>query len=262
MSKKKKSGFEIDPNKSYTFKLTRKHEGRYIIPNKTDCWDEDKQETRTIRLTQLSKTPYLDEQPESATDYRGIIQFTEGVLRVSGKEEYKIRYLLAHDGNISKGGDVLPSNKHMRFKYKLIDEVKGFKDKAALRKLKIKMQNELLEASKEDLQDFLLATYGYNPRTGTEEELLEVALSKVDKDVEVVKNNFKSEKVKLKSKIINLFKDKKLRNEKGTVTWTDGGLKVHSFKVSEENKLVDQMIEWIAKESKEAKDFSKKLSTV
>lgn len=262
MSKKKKNEVEIDPNRSYTFRLTKSHSGRYILPTKTNCWDDEKQETRTIRLTPLSKTPYLDEQPKSAPDYQGVLQFTEGVLRVSGKEEYKIRYLLAHDGNSDKKGNVLPSNKHMRFKYKLVDEVKGFKDKATLRKLKIKMQNELLEASKEDLYDFLVATYGYSPKTGTEDELLEVALSKVDSDVEVVKDNFKSEKVKLKSKIIKLFKEKKLRNEKGTVTWTDGGLEVGSFKVSDENKLVDQMIEWISKDSKKAKDFSKKLATL
>src|SRR5699024_12534088 len=109
---------------------------------------------------------------------------------------------------------------------------------------------------------FLVATYGYSPKTGTEDELLEVALSKVDSDVEVVKDNFKSEKVKLKSKIVKLFKEKKLRNEKGKVTWTDGGLEVGSFKVSDENILEDHINELYSKDSIQAQVYCKTLVTV
>ncbi|HLS53966.1 MAG TPA: hypothetical protein VK031_08335, partial [Tissierellaceae bacterium] len=87
-------------------------------------------------------------------------------------------------------------------------------------------------------------------------------LNKVEHQPEVVNRNFATAETKLKSKIIGLFRNGVLKNTNGIVTWADGGLEVGQFKVTEENKLVDQMVAFVAKGSKEAKAFEKKLAEI
>lgn len=252
--------YEIDHKRTYRFKLTKPHRGRYIIPTRGMCWDEDEGRQRIVRLSSTEgATPYLDEQDENSRQSNLNLEFNDGRLSVSGKNPHVIRYLLAYDGNADKK-ETSPSSKHLRFKYKLEDEVKDFKNKAELRKFKNKLQNSILEASYEDLKDFLVATYDYSPKTGTVEELIEVALLKVDYEPEVVNKHFKTETSKLKSAIIQAFKDNIIRVDSDVVTWVDTGIEVGKFKPTKDKKLTDLMVDWVGKGTKESKDFIQKMA--
>lgn len=261
-NKKKLQEIKIDPKKTYNFKLNKEHKGQYIVMGRTKVWDEESQSIRIIRLTSNYETPYEDEQGDDAIPATTSITFKRGLANISGREANKIRYLLAHDGNIAKGQDISPSSKHLSYRWELINLEEVFKGTVSVKKLKHQLREKLFKASKEELYDFAVATYGYKAKTSTAEELLDFALEKVEREPNVVKDNFATKESKLKSKIIGLFRDGTLKNTKGIVTWTDGGIEVGQFKTDEENKLTDLMIEFIAKGSKEAKIFEKKLATL
>jgi len=257
-----KKELQIDPNKTYIFKLTRDHKGHAVIMGRTKVWDEETKSTRLIRLTTNYKTPYEDEQGNDAIPSSNAITFTRGMAKISGKEENKIRYLLAHDGNADKGANISTTSSHLRFRWRLEDLNEIFKDSVATKKLKHNLREKLFKATKDELYDFAVSTYGYKEKTGNKDELLDFALNKVEHQPEVVNRNFATAETKLKSKIIGLFRNGVLKNTNGIVTWADGGLEVGQFKVTEENKLVDQMVAFVAKGSKEAKAFEKKLAEI
>lgn len=261
MSKKVK-GFKIDPNKNYKFKLVNPNGGEVIIPCKSTAWDMSENVVKTITLAKNFKSPYDEDQDGVVVVDDVGITFYKGEVIISGKEECKIKYLLAHDGNAEKGGNVAPSSRGLTHRWKLVDQEAIFKDELQLRKLKHDLEAKVLDASKEDLLEFLESVYGYKPKTDSIDELITEVLKKVQVTPQVVKDKFATRETKLKSKIIGLFKSGELVNTKGLVTWKDGGLEVNEFKVSEELKLVDSMIEWIAKGSKDAKAFEKKLASL
>lgn len=258
-------GFKIDPTKKYTFNLNKFHGGVHIIASSSNVWDKHEKRMRRIQLAKNFTSPYADEQDDTAIiDDAGIL-FKNGTVEIDGREEYKIRYLLAHDGNEDKGGDIAPNSRHLlrhTFRWKLLNHEEVYKDDLKQRKLKHELESKVLDASKEDLLEFLVSVYAYKPKTNTIEELIAEVLKKVQATPQVVKDKFATRETKLKSKIIGLFKDGTIKNTKGVVTWADGGLEVGEFKISEELKLVDAMIEWISKGTKEAKAFEKKLATL
>lgn len=261
-NKKKTEELTIDPNKTYVFKLNKEHKGHYVVMGRTKVWDEDKKTIRIIRLTNNYESPFEDEQGEDAIPNTSAITFIKGMAKISGREASKIRYLLAHDGNIEKGSNISPSSRHLSYRWELVRLEEVFKKTVSDRKLKHQLREKLFKATKEELYEFAVATYGYKFKTNTSDELLDFALEKVEREPLVVKNNFATKESKLKAKIIGLFRDGTLKNNKGIVTWADGGIEVGQFKVDDENKLTDLMIEFIAKGSKEAKIFEKKLAAL
>lgn len=259
---KKSSNFKIDPNKKYEFRLDRPHGGIYVVTGNTRAWDIETERIRTIRLCRNDDTPYEDEQREDAVVDGTGITFKEGKAIIDGKEAYKINFLLAHDGNKDKGSKISPTSRHMSFRWELVNKDEEFKSELRLRKLKHELESKVLSASKEDLLEFLVSIYNYKPVTNSIDELITEVLKKVQVTPQLVKDKFATKETKLKSKIIGLFKSGELVNTKGLVTWKDGGLEVNEFKISEELKLVDSMIEWISKGSKAAVAFEKRLAAL
>lgn len=257
-SNKSITDLEFDYTKNYEFRLTSPHQGKYVLPTESRIWDDYTKRQRIIRYTDTEESPYADEQDEGSSLSADRIEFVKGSLFVSGANRQKLLYLLAYDGNADKER-MLP-NRNPLFRYKMVDQDKEFKDKAATHKLKIKVQNLLLEASKEELFDFLSAEYGYQPKTDTIDELLTEALRHAERDPEFVSKNFNTEESRLKSKFIQAFKDQTIINTKGVVTWADTGLEIQTFKLGENEKITDLMVQWVAKNSKEATDFIKKLT--
>lgn len=254
-----KQGFKIDPERVYNFELQgagKNHMGRYIIRTENIVYDPVTKSNREVRLCVTEKSPYVDEQSETARASNQPIIFHDGRLSISGREEYKINYLLALDQNADKKGGKSKSI----FKYRLIDEDKLYKQMADNKLLKLKVQVKLAEASKEELLEFLQAEYNYEPKTDGKEELLHKALAFAEVNPQHVLNTFSTEATRLKATVLNAFKDGTLKNTKGVVTWGDTGTEVRAFKVTAGNKLEDQIVEWVGNGSKEATDFAKKLN--
>lgn len=259
MSKKKDWG--IDSEKKYVFELTRPHGGEYIIGGTARIWCESTNSNRIIRLVDNDDTPFEDEQRADSIPTDKFLKFVKGRLEISGQEVNKILFLRKHDANVTKTKRS-SSSSHYRFKWKEVNLEEVFEGNYKDTKTKHDLKGRILEASYEDLKDFLTSTYRYSPKTDKIEELVEVAFRKVEENPKVVNDNFQTAETRLKSKIIGLFKDGTLIHTQGIVTWNEGGLEVGNFKAKEENKLVDAMILWISKASKEAKDFEKKLATI
>lgn len=175
-------GFKIDPSKKYTFNLNKFHGGVHIIASSSNVWDKHEKRMRRIRLAKNFTSPYVDDQDDTALiDDAGII-FKNGKVEIDGREEYKIRYLLAHDGNEEKGSDIAPNSRHLlrdTFRWSLLDHEELYKNELKQRKLKHELEAKVLDASKEDLLEFLVSVYGYKPKTGTLEELISEVLKKV-----------------------------------------------------------------------------------
>lgn len=259
---KKATELKFDSSTVYTFELVgedgSKHEGKYVIPTSGLSWDEDKNKYRKVRLSPTSESPFVDEQGEDAVTSRSPIIFRKGRLTVSGQEAYKIKYLLSLDHNSEKKSGV---NFKSIYKYKLIDKELTEKEKAELRKLKLKIQNILAEASKEDLADYLLAEYNFVPQTDTFEEVFNKASAYAEVNPKHVLDTFQTEASKMKARFKLAFAKNILKNTKGVVTWADTGTEVQVFKPKEDEQLTDLMVDWVSKNSKEATDFVKKLAT-
>lgn len=250
---------EFDYSKNYKFELTKKHSGNFIIPSEARIWDVYTNKQRKIRYSDVEDSPFYDEQDPDSTTSGETIKFIKGELYVSGAQRNKLLYLLAYDGNADK--ERITPNKHPLFRYKLVDEEQEFKDKTSLRKLKIKVQNALLEASKEELLDFLTSEYNYNPKTGSHDELLEVAMKKADQNPSLVSKLFNTEESRMKAKFVRAFKDQIIKDTKGVITWVDSGIEINTFKLKEGEKITQLMWDWVSKNSKESNDFVKKLAT-
>ena len=253
-----KDKFKIDPNRVYNFELQgagKNHKGRYIIRTESVVYDPEKGTYREVRLCPTEKSPYVDEQKEGARVSNQPIIFHKGRLSISGREEYKINYLLALDQNADKVG----AKSKSIFKYRLIDEEKLYKKLADDKMLKLKVQVKLAEASKEDLADFLKAEYNYEPKTDTREELLNKALAYAEVNPQHVLDTFSTEATRLKAVVLDALKDGTLKNVKGVLTWGATGTEIKTFKVTPNNKLEDQIVEWVGNGSKEATDFANKL---
>lgn len=257
-AKATKKNLEFDSEKNYKFELTTPHQGMYILPKEAIVYCETKKALREIRLSPTSESPYKDEQKDSDELSSDILQFVKGSMSVSGIETYKLNYLLALDNNVDK------TKRNPKFQgsflFKLIDEVEIFENKAKNKKLEIQIASKLADASKEDLANFLLAEYNYTPKTDSLDELFTVALQKAQANPSLVLKTFNTEENKLKSALIDSFKQGVLKNTKGVITWAETGTEIQTFKVEEGDKLTDLMVAWVAKGGKEATDFVKKLA--
>lgn len=258
MTAKKETKSKWSPDKTYKFKLVgtgKGHRGTYYLPTHTIVYDPDTNEMRKVRLSPTEKSPYVDEQSDRPAEFQGVLKFHKGVLTVSGRQEYKLNYLMSLDHNAEKngGGKAL-------YKFKLEVPELTEKEKAEAKKLRLKIQLRLAEATKDELADFLESEYGYQPTTDTEEELFNRAMSYAEQNPEHVLKTFKTEETKMKATIARAFKTQKLKQTNGVVTWKETGVEIGTFKPTQDKKLIQLMVEWIDKGSKEANDFVKKLA--
>lgn len=260
MAKQTKEEFDWKPEKRYTFKLVgtgENHKGTYYLPTETLVYDNDEQRQRKVRLSPTELDPYQENQDPDAPKYGGLLKFRKGKMAVTGREKNVLNYLMALDHNADK--QVVLSNPMYRFK--LVDEELTEKEKAERKKLKLKVQLKLAEATKQELEDFLLSEYDYVAKTdAVEEELFNKAMAFAESNPEHVLKNFSTEESKLKSAIAKAFRAQKIKNTNGVVTWKETGVQIGVFKPTADKKQIELMVDWIDKGSKEAQDFIKKLS--
>lgn len=250
---------EWDANKTYTFELINtavRHKGKYVLPSESVVFDDGVY--RKVRLSTTATSPFVDEQDDTTKVSPMPIVFIKGVLHVSGRDRYKLDYLMALDHNIENNSraQIKPL-----FKYKLVNKEANEKSKAEIIKLKLKVQNILAEASKQDLADYLFAEYNYTPQTDSIDELFNLVASYAEVDPKHVLDTFQTEASKLKARLAFAFKKDVLKNTKGVITWSDTGTEIVVLKPKEGEQITDLMVDWISKNSKEALDFVKKLAT-
>lgn len=249
------------PSKTYTFKLVgqgAKHQGKYHLPTTSIIYDPETNGRREVRVSPTEKSPFVDEQSANALGYTQLLTFHKGKMTVSGRDEFLLNYLMALDHNVDKSG----VHAKPLYQYKLQDPELSEKEKATAKKLRLKVQLRLAEATKEELADFLESEYGYQPQTDTEEELFNRAMAYAEQNPEHVLKSFNTEETKMKASIARAFKAQKLKQVNGVVTWKETGLEIGVFKPTADKKLIQLMVEWVDKGSKEANDFVKKLSTI
>lgn len=257
MAKKKEQSWDF--NRTYEFELTGEganHQGKFIIPTTSMVYDSGKY--RRLKLSPTEDSPYVDEQDDTALPSRTPIVFKKGRLTVSGSQQYILNYLMALDHNEENGSQ---ARIKPLFKFKLVNKEANEKSKAELRKLKLKIQNILAEASQQELADYLYAEYNFVPQTDTHEEVFNKASAYAEVNPKHVMDTFQTEASKLKARLQHAFAKNVLKNTKGVITWADTGTEIIVLKPKEGEQITELMVDWISKNSKEATDFVKKLAT-
>lgn len=255
----KKKEYNWDSDKTYDFELVGEgahHQGKFIIQTTSTVFENNKY--RRVRLAPTELSPYVDEQDESALPSRTPVVFKKGRLTVSGDQEYVLNYLMSLDHNVENNSK---AKIKPLFKFKLVNKEENEKSKASLRKLKLKIQNILAEATQQELADYLMAEYNYTPKTDTQEEVFNKASAYAEVNPQHVLDTFQTEASKLKARLAYAFKKNVLKNTKGVITWSDTGTEILVLKPKENEQITDLMVDWISKNSKEAIDFVKKLAT-
>lgn len=147
--------FEIDPSKTYVFKLT-KEVYRYMIPSQAHVWDEINKAPKKIVLTDTEDSPYEEDHSEYVKGSRKQLSFVKGELKIKGTDAPAIRYLLAFDGFKDKS-EVLPVNKRIKGLYYLEDIAAKEAQKVQLEIKRNKAKGIVLEASSTKVESFVLS---------------------------------------------------------------------------------------------------------
>lgn len=176
--KPKSKELTIDHDKYYEFELIGTHElykptdekGNKVasvyppyvmMPNSGTAYDEDKKKQRAWRFISTEKSIWTDEQSELKKEEEAnvlslgdnLLEFVNGKLMVSGKQENKIKALLIQDVCENKLNKLKPSQNQYRLNNP--DEMLN----ATLNSLDLEYEamKKAQEASKEDMMDFAYA---------------------------------------------------------------------------------------------------------
>lgn len=244
--------FEIDPDKTYTFKLRKPKKGLKNVPRSAYSWDESTGRTRKIRLTRTEVSPWEDEQEEFSGSTSIVPVFRDGVLKVKGSNEPLIRYLLAFDGFAKKkrvsGKSAGIKNMYDLYEQDLVDQVHKERKELAL-----KASNIVSEAEEDKLKSFLVSRFGVKHLSGA--GLVSKAYDLAAQHPLDFVKDFNNPLHAIKAEISELF-DKRIIVEKaGEVKWTSSGSVIHSFNPSKSRHVVDVLARWVLAGSDEAKKF-------
>src|SRR5690606_35029858 len=95
--KKETSQFNIKQDRDYEFVLTNNTEPIVYIPTRLEVWDDETGKARVLNYSPIYDSQWLDEQPEGTPiENKDRPIFQKGKLRVSGKKERLIKFLLLH----------------------------------------------------------------------------------------------------------------------------------------------------------------------
>lgn len=189
--------FEIDPNKTYEFRM-KNPSFRYIIPSSATVYDEVDGSPRDIQLTQTNQSPFKDDHPENGKASSKTLSFVKGILKLKGTEAPAIRYLLAYDGYAGKKG-ILPGNKAIKGLYDLFVPEDEEAKKLERKKLKHKAETKVLEASDEDVSDFITSIQN---QTLSGDFARTEALRICETNPELVLKGMDNPSIKIKAKLI------------------------------------------------------------
>ena len=112
-----------------------------------------KPEVRKIRYCSGEKSIFVDEQSSNAVSTP--ITFVNGILRVSGREMNKVKYLLCSNYNKDLPNE---NRQHARYQYRLFNPNADATKAVGSQKTKINLKARILNMPFEDLKHLALAT--------------------------------------------------------------------------------------------------------
>ena len=195
--------FEIDPNKTYHFRLLQNTTSqRKILPREAKVWHEPTKSTRIIRLCSTEDSPFKDEQDEDAILDRKPLIITDGNLFIEGTEANRIRFLLEYDGNAAKK-KTLTGNGHIAKMYELVDNQKEVADKLTAEEAELEARVLVKDADEEELRDYLRSVHLLPVDTMTSKEIRLQAnnLAKNEVNAKDILKNFNNPIHKIKAKV-------------------------------------------------------------
>ncbi len=252
-------GVVMDTNKSYHFRLKHVANPRTIMPRESKVWDEDTDSTRTIRLSAVEDSPYLDEQdPDSPIDSTTVI-FTDGEVKIDGREKHKIKFLLAFDGYDGKK-KILPNSEAVRDMYELVDHDKL--NDASVKRAEAVMdaQTIIRQAKKEDIASFLSAVYLEPVSQMNEGEIKSKAYHYAEVDPKIILEEFTDPKHKIKADIQKLFGKNELVDSDGVIKWKDTEGVIMNFDESKV-RADEALAKWVLVGDKGTKEFKERMAT-
>jgi len=251
--KQERQTMEINPNKSYLFRLEKKSTGFWVLPRRDKVWDEKQQRIREIRYSQMEESPYVDEQDEDAPEARIAPRFKDGVLMVSGKDRSLINYLLAHDANAEKGNNIAPQNqKVLKHRYRLIVQEDKILKERQFREEVRKAQNLIADADIRKLDDFMRSHFRFIQQEFNKDALINKAYEKAERYPELFTKDFNNPKHAIKATVQRGMQAGHFSVKNGLVKGKDGTT-ILKFNPSE--KYDEALTSWVMKGSQEAKDF-------
>lgn len=246
--------FEIDPSKTYHFRLTQKSTNpRKILPREAKMWHEPTQKTRIIRLCSTEDSPFKDEQDENALVDRKPLIITDGNLYLEGIEANRIRFLLEYDGNASKS-KTLPVNAHIAKMYELVDNQKEVSDRLTAEEVELKARVMIQDSNEDELRNYLRSVHLLAVDTMTEKEvrLAGSGLAKDPNNAKEMLKNFNNPLHKIKAKIQKLFITGDLDDKENAVRWSNGSI---ILQLKKNERADETLAKWVLEGTAAAKDF-------
>lgn len=239
--KPKNNEIKIDHNKNYEFELLGTYElykptdnetGRKVdtiyppyvmMPNSGSAYDEVNKRTRSWRFINTEKSIWKDEQPELSKDEEAqvlalgdnLLEFVNGKLTVSGKQENKINALLIQDCCENKSVKLRPTQSL----YRLNNPEEMLNASLNSLDLEYEAMKKAQEATQEDMLD-----YAYVLGVNIEQDLRTVRrdfLMKAKSNPAFFLKHFNSEANKYKRLFYNAFQKNIISSTygKNKLTW-------------------------------------------
>ena len=244
--------FEVDPDKTYEFRMKKTRKGLKNLPRESVCWDEKEGRPREIRYCKTETSPYLEDQSEYSKPSHIAAVWKNGVLKVPGTNEALIRFLLAYDGFEPKK-QVMRNNLHIRGEYYLYDGEKEAKAERNRKQLELDAQKVVNEADEEKLAYFMRSNF--NVRTSGDALFARAFELAKQNPLDFVKN-FNNPIHKLRVDMATLFEQGILEERNGRIAWTSSNSQVHTYNpASTKANAVEVLAKWILSGAKEAKEF-------
>lgn len=256
----KKDELNIDPSKSYTFRLKGDYAPIWYFPSKMKTWDDDKKKSRAIRVVSIEDSPYVDEQDEDAKSDSKSIIFTNGKLILQGTEKSRIKYLLASDG-ISGKKTILPENMHLKDKFELENKELVIKSKLDREENEEKARKLVNDSKTEELRNYLRSVYLTDVDNLSDDEIKLEAKNKVKTDAKEWLEGFNNPKHEIKANIQKLFSKGELDDTGSVIKWRKTGGVIMNYDDKSDVRADDALTKFIMAGGKEADDFKKVMAT-
>lgn len=248
--------FKISPKKVYEFRL----QGEYVERNRqqiqpeTNAWCEKTKSRRVLRLCQYEESPWKDEQSEDAKTYDRPLTFVMGVLKVDGRDAFKIRHLINCD-QIAGKANILQEN--MRYR-----DVFNLRDVEAENEAELSNEEAIIDAkivaraaNLSDLENFLRSRFGpLSVQDKKESDVRIFAIKKAGDNPALFNKDFNNPKHKIKAAFQKAEEKDIIKVVDGTVVNSTGAV-VYRFDAGR-HSFDEALARWILEDKdKAAKEF-------
>jgi hypothetical protein len=248
--------FVINPKKIYEFRLqgAYKTRNRQQIQPETNAWCEKTKQRRVLRLCQYEESPWKDEQSEGAKTYDRPLTFVKGVLRVDGRDAFKIRHLINCD-QIAGKAVVLQENLKYKDVFYLRDEEKENEASLDQELQAIDAKIVARTANLSDLENFLRSKFGALSVLDKNESQIRVfAITKAGENPALFNKDFNNPKHKIKATFQKAKEKNLIKEVDGTVV-NKTGATVYRFDAGR-HSFDEALARWILEDKdKAAKEF-------